>query len=136
MLNLIKSLESAPDGTHLKLLDVLQAIPWNSDGLIPAIAQEHITNKVLMLAWMNKDSLLESLSNGQVCYWSRSRNQLWYKGSTSGNTQHLVSAYLDCDGDSLLLLVQQKGPPCHTGRPSCFYNHISNNGIHVRNDPI
>ena len=90
-------------------------------GLIPAVAQQHDTGEVLMLAWMNQDSIAETLATGRVCYWSRSRRALWRKGETSGQTQRLVEMRLDCDGDSLLLLVDQHGVACHTGRRSCFY---------------
>jgi phosphoribosyl-AMP cyclohydrolase len=100
----------------------LQAdIRYNDSGLIPAIAQQHDTGEVLMLAWMNAASLAETLATGQVCYYSRSRAALWRKGETSGHTQRLIEARLDCDADTLLLLVDQTGPACHTGNRTCFY---------------
>jgi phosphoribosyl-AMP cyclohydrolase len=96
-------------------------ISFNSEGLIPAIAQQYDTGEVLMMAWMNRESIEESLRTGQVCYWSRSRKKLWRKGEESGQVQRLESLRIDCDGDTLLLLVNQKGVACHTGRRSCFY---------------
>jgi phosphoribosyl-AMP cyclohydrolase len=100
---------------------LLEKLTFNEDGLIPAIAQQHDTGEVLMMAWMNADSIAESLKTGQVCYWSRSRGKFWRKGETSGQTQKLVELRLDCDGDTLLLLVDQKGAACHTGRRNCFF---------------
>ncbi len=95
---------------------------WNNQGLIPAITQDAETGEVLMLAWMNTESLKRTLIEEQAVYWSRSRKCLWRKGETSGNTQELVTAKLDCDGDTLLLKVRQKGTgACHTGRRSCFF---------------
>lgn len=88
---------------------------------MPAIAQDAQTGEVLMMAWMNRKSLRRTLSGGDVVYWSRSRQKLWRKGETSGHTQRLVEAYVDCDGDTLLLKVEQKGPACHTGAPNCFF---------------
>jgi phosphoribosyl-AMP cyclohydrolase len=100
---------------------LLEKLTFNEDGLIPAIAQQHDTGEVLMMAWMNADSIAESLKTGQVCYLSRSRGKFWRKGETSGQTQKLVELRLDCDGDTLLLLVDQKGAACHTGRRNCFF---------------
>ena len=95
---------------------------WNEQGLIPVIAQEADTGEVLMLAWMNAEALELTLASGEVVYWSRSRQALWRKGATSGNTQALVGARLDCDGDTLLLQVKQHGAgACHTGRRTCFF---------------
>ncbi|HTW28572.1 MAG TPA: phosphoribosyl-AMP cyclohydrolase [Acetobacteraceae bacterium] len=101
--------------------DPIAAIAFGPEGLIPAIAQQHDTGEVLMLAWMNRDAVAETLATGRVCYWSRSRGRLWRKGETSGQTQRLIELRLDCDGDALLLLVDQTGVACHTGRRSCFY---------------
>jgi phosphoribosyl-AMP cyclohydrolase len=106
------------DTSHAALL---AAIRFDANGLVPAIAQQHDTGEVLMLAWMNRDSVLETLATGRVCYFSRSRNALWRKGETSGQTQHLRDLRVDCDGDTLLLLVQQDGVACHTGRRNCFF---------------
>ena len=101
--------------------DLLDQISFGPTGLVAAIAQQHDTGEVLMLAWMNRDAVAETLATGQVCYWSRSRSVLWRKGETSGHTQRLVEARLDCDGDALLLLIDQTGVACHTGARSCFY---------------
>ncbi len=97
---------------------------FNEDGLIPAIAQQHDTGEVLMLAWMNQASIAETLRTGQVCYYSRSRQQLWRKGETSGHTQRLIDMRLDCDGDAILLLIDQTGPACHTGAHNCFFQCV------------
>jgi phosphoribosyl-AMP cyclohydrolase len=99
----------------------LAEIRFDSDGLVPAMAQQHDTGEVLMLAWMNRDAVQASLSEGRACYWSRSRHRLWRKGETSGQVQLLHEIRLDCDGDALLLLVDQQGVACHTGRRSCFF---------------
>ncbi len=106
--------------------DIIRAIAFNADGLVAAIAQQHDTGEVLMLAWMNADSIEETLRTGRVCYFSRSRNKLWRKGETSGQLQTLVDLRIDCDGDALLLLVNQEGVACHTGRRSCFYTAVRN----------
>lgn len=124
-------LERSPAGTARDLEAVMAAIPWNADGLIAAVAQQYDSGEVLMLAWMNPESLRLTLEEGRVCYWSRSRLCLWRKGETSGHVQNLVSAHLDCDGDALLLQVDQAGPACHTGRRSCFYNQLSGTGLRV-----
>jgi len=107
--------------------DFLNEIKWNKDGLIAAIAQDHVSHKILMLAWMNEESVLLSLEENRAIYWSRSRDRLWRKGEESGNVQHLKGLYLDCDGDSLILSVEQiGGVACHTGRESCFYRKYNN----------
>jgi len=124
-------LESAALGSRWPLTAVLDALAWSRDGLIAAIAQRHDSGEVLMLAWMNREALTETLASRQVCYWSRSRRQLWRKGETSGHRQRLIEARLDCDGDAVLLLVDQQGPACHTGRPNCFYNAIRDGGVQV-----
>lgn len=100
---------------------LLDRIAFDAAGLVPAVAQQHDTGEVLMVAWMNRDAVAETLATGRVCYWSRSRRAPWRKGETSGQVQHLVEMRLDCDGDTLLLLVDQRGVACHTGRRSCFY---------------
>ena len=100
---------------------ILDEIRFDAAGLVPAIAQQHDTGEVLMLAWMNRDAVAETLATGRVCYFSRSRRTLWRKGETSGQVQRLIELRLDCDGDALLLLVDQHGVACHTGRRSCFY---------------
>ena len=131
----MRDLEVAAIGSRFPLEPVLNALPWNSDGLIAAIVQQHGSGQVLMLAWMNRQALDETLATGQVCYWSRSRQQLWRKGETSGHRQRLVEARLDCDGDAVLLLVEQQGPACHTGRPNCFYNAIRDERVCVISVP-
>jgi phosphoribosyl-AMP cyclohydrolase len=130
-MNLWLQLEQAGLGDSRPLAEVLDAIPWNADGLIAAIAQQHDSGAVLMLAWMNRAALQETLASGQVCYWSRSRQQLWRKGETSGHRQRLIEARLDCDGDAILLQVEQHGPACHTGRRNCFYNALAPTGLRV-----
>lgn len=100
---------------------IVAAISFDAGGLVPAIAQQHDTGEVLMMAWMNADAVRETLATGRVCYFSRSRRKLWRKGETSGQTQHLKELRVDCDGDTLLLLVHQDGVACHTGRRSCFF---------------
>jgi len=103
----------------------VNSVKFNDDGLVPAIAQSAETGAVLMVAWMNRDTLERTLQTGDVIYWSRSRQEVWRKGATSGHTQHLVEAWIDCDGDALLLKVDHIGPACHTGAPSCFYRKLS-----------
>jgi phosphoribosyl-AMP cyclohydrolase len=100
---------------------ILDAIAFDDRGLVPAIAQQHDTGEVLMMAWMNREAVEETLATGRVCYFSRSRSKLWRKGETSGQQQRLVELRVDCDGDTLLLLVQQDGVACHTGRRNCFF---------------
>ena len=108
---------------------------WNEQGLIPVIAQEADTGEVLMLAWMNAEALSKTLETGEAVYWSRSRQSLWRKGATSGNTQKLVDACLDCDGDTLLLRVKQQGDgACHTGRRTCFFYHPEDGTWRLRED--
>jgi len=106
----------------------LPLVRFDKDGLVPAIAQQHDTGEVLMMAWMNKDALIETLTTGRVCYWSRSRRGLWRKGETSGQGQTLVDLLIDCDGDTILLKVDQSGVACHTGRRTCFYTAIRGDG--------
>jgi phosphoribosyl-AMP cyclohydrolase len=103
--------------------ELISTLRFNEAGLIPAIAQQHDTREVLMLAWMNADSLRETIKTGQVTYWSRSRGELWRKGATSGHTQKLIELRYDCDADALLVLVEQTGAACHTGERSCFYRN-------------
>jgi len=107
--------------------DFLEHIKWTSDGLVPAIAQDSATGRVLMMAWMNKESLIATVSLNEVVYWSRSRQKLWHKGETSGHTQKVKSISIDCDGDVVLLTIEQTGGiACHTGRESCFYRTLEN----------
>lgn len=102
----------------------VERIKFNDAGLVPAIAQDHLSGRVLMMAWMNADAVAETLSTGRVCYFSRSRNALWRKGETSGHVQKLVDFRIDCDGDTVLVLIEQTGAACHTMRPDCFFTAI------------
>jgi phosphoribosyl-AMP cyclohydrolase len=115
---------------------ILDAIAFDISGLVPAIAQQYDTGEVLMLAWMNREAVAETLATGRACYFSRRRNALWRKGETSGQTQRLVELRLDCDGDALLLLVDQAGVACHTGRRSCFHRTAAPGGWQVTADPL
>ena len=117
-------LERASDLTEFRLDDIIEQLAFNEQGLIPVITQDAETKDVLMFAWMNKVALEQTLSTKRVTYWSRSRQQLWVKGETSGHTQSLVSMAFDCDGDTVLCQVIQSGAACHTGRPNCFYLEV------------
>ena len=97
---------------------------YNAAGLIPAIAQDSRSKDVLMMAWMNEESVNKTIKSGKATYWSRSRNAFWIKGETSGHTQNVVDIRLDCDRDCILLIVDQMGPACHTNRISCFYTSV------------
>jgi phosphoribosyl-ATP pyrophosphohydrolase/phosphoribosyl-AMP cyclohydrolase len=99
-------------------------IKFDEAGLVPAIVQDHATGEVLMLAYMNAESLNKTLETGETWFWSRSRQTLWHKGETSGNTQRVVSIAIDCDGDTLLVKVRPDGPACHTGERSCFFRSL------------
>lgn len=113
---------------------LLDAVKWNEHGLVPAVAQDVVTNEVLMLAYMNRESLQLTLQTGDAHYWSRSRKALWKKGETSGHIQHVRELMLDCDGDTLLVKVEQVGGiACHTGRRHCFFNRLAD-GRWVIND--
>lgn len=115
----------------------LSQIKWNKDGLLAAIAQDYQSKRVLMMAWMNEESLRLSMQEQRAIYWSRSRGKLWRKGEESGNVQHLKNLYLDCDGDSVLLEVEQVGGvACHTGRESCFYRKLDNKEWQVIDDML
>jgi len=103
---------------------VLDALAFNAEGLVPVIAQQFDTGEVLMMAWMNRDAVAETLRTGRVCYWSRSRGRLWRKGESSGQEQTLKEFRWDCDSDTVLVLVDQKGVACHTGRRNCFFNAV------------
>ncbi len=99
-------------------------LKWNADGLIPAVVQDAETGEVLMVAWMNRDSLNRTLESGETHFWSRSRGKLWHKGATSGNVQAVAAIRVDCDGDTLLVKVNPAGPACHTGETSCFFRPL------------
>ncbi len=113
------------EGQIMAEFDV-STLAFNEDGLIPAVAQDHASGAVLMLAWMNAEALRQTLTTGQVTYFSRSRLALWRKGETSGHVQRLIEMRVDCDRDALLLIVDQTGPACHTGAKSCFFKSIRN----------
>lgn len=132
----MKQTEKMQPGEGLPLSEVLDALPYNADGLIPAIAQQHDTGEVLMMAWMNRLSLDETLQSGRVCYFSRSRRKLWRKGESSGQVQSLREMRFDCDGDTILLLVDQTGPACHTGRRTCFYSAVRGDRVEVVSAPM
>lgn len=106
------------------------SLKYDAHGLLPCIAQDHVTGEVLMLAWMNAEAVAQTLATGRVTYWSRSRKAFWIKGETSGHVQRLVELRLDCDRDCLLALVDQEGPACHTNRRSCFYTALRD-GVEV-----
>jgi phosphoribosyl-AMP cyclohydrolase len=99
----------------------VRAVTWDRDGLVPAIAQDAQDGRVLMMAWMNAESLRRTLAEGRAVYWSRSRGELWRKGDTSGHTQTVREIWIDCDGDTILMKVEQTGPACHTGAETCFF---------------
>jgi phosphoribosyl-AMP cyclohydrolase len=102
----------------------VETLKFNANGLIPAIIQDHQKKDVLMLAWMNAESLRRTIESGEAWFWSRSRQELWHKGATSGNTQKVVDIRIDCDADTLLVLVEPSGPACHTGQRSCFFSRL------------
>lgn len=109
----------------------LGLIQFNAQGLVPAIAQQHDTGEVLMMAWQNEDAVRETFATGAAVYWSRSRQSLWRKGESSGHTQKLVDYRVDCDGDTVLMLVDQTGPACHTSRPNCFFTSIQDEAVEI-----
>lgn len=121
-----QSIENHPDQTQVYLDSLLANLAFNKDGLIPVITQDATSKDVLMLAWMNKSAIKQTLETRRMTYWSRSRQNFWIKGETSGHTQELVSMSVDCDGDAILCFVNQLGAACHTGRNSCFYLKIDN----------
>ena len=115
--------------------DVIEHLKFNAQGLIPAIAQQHDSGEVLMLAWMNRQAIQQTIATGELWYWSRSRGALWRKGATSGQVQRLVELRIDCDQDALLAKVDQTGVACHTGRRTCFFSRIEGDRI-VAVEPI
>jgi phosphoribosyl-AMP cyclohydrolase len=120
--------------------DWINGVAWNSDGLVPAVAQDAVSGEVLMLAWMNREALARTVESGEAVYWSRSRKALWRKGETSGHTQRVLEVRLDCDADAILLRVESvKGVACHTGRRRCFFNRLEGAGgtrRWVATDPV
>ncbi len=126
---------SAIDTNGIATRMLLDAVKWNADGLVPAIAQDATSNEVLMLAYMNRESLALTISTGDAHYYSRSRQSLWKKGETSGHIQHVRELRLDCDGDTVLMRVQQEGGiACHTGRRRCFFNRLQDGGWQITSD--
>ncbi|MBA0900910.1 MAG: phosphoribosyl-AMP cyclohydrolase [Candidatus Nitrotoga sp.] len=114
----------------------LDKVSWTDDGLVPVIAQDAHTGSVLMMAWMSREALQATVQSGRAVYWSRSRRKLWHKGEESGHTQQVRGVYLDCDGDVILLKVEQAGGiACHTGRASCFFSQLDK-GVWVAVDPV
>jgi phosphoribosyl-AMP cyclohydrolase len=107
----------------------LSALTWDAAGLIPAIVQQHDSGEVLMVAWMNSESLRKTLETSETWFWSRSRKELWHKGATSGNTQRVTEVRFDCDADTLLVLVDSAGPACHTGERSCFFRVLGRDEV-------
>ena len=128
-------LEKQSAGHSVALADLLARLDW-TEGLIPAIAQRADSGEVVMFAWMNRAALDETLATGRVCYYSRSKKRLWRKGEESGHVQRLVEMRIDCDGDVLLLKVEQTGPACHTNRRSCFYLRVDGDTVVVTDDPV
>lgn len=124
----VRTMPAAPAPSPLSspaaIEQALAAIKFDAQGLVPAIAQQHDSGEVLMMAWMDRDAVAETLRTGRVCYWSRSRQAPWRKGDTSGHIQTLVDLRIDCDGDTLLVLVDQVGVACHTGRHNCFFRAL------------
>ncbi|MZH40241.1 MAG: phosphoribosyl-AMP cyclohydrolase [Nitrospinae bacterium] len=118
------AIEKLADNSSLALSEVMEQLAFNEQGLIPVITQDAKTKAMLMFAWMNKESLQKTIATKRMTYWSRSRQQLWVKGETSGHVQRVVSMSFDCDGDAILCQVEQQGAPCHTGRESCFYLNV------------
>ena len=108
----------------MRMKDLLSEIKFDANGLIPAIVQDAETKEILMLAYMNQESVQLTLDKGETVFWSRSRKELWHKGATSGNIQSVVDIRIDCDADTLLVLVDPAGPACHTGERSCFYRNL------------
>lgn len=135
-IELFGTLESAEAGDTQALADILDALRYNDQGLIPAIAQDAASLEVLMLGWMNRTSIERTLTEGFACYWSRSRQTYWRKGESSGHLQALKAMRFDCDGDTILLLVDQSGPACHTNRNNCFYLEVDGAQVRVTSEPV
>lgn len=130
------AMEHGKKGQEYCFDKVMKHIPWNAQGLIAAIAQDAQTKEVLMMAWVNAEALIETLTTKRVCYWSRSRKTLWRKGESSGHHQQLIEAKLDCDGDTVLFSVKQHGAACHTFRPSCFYLGLGLTQVSILSNPL
>jgi phosphoribosyl-AMP cyclohydrolase len=132
---LYRSLEAAAIGEVLELNQALDGLKFDAHGLLPAIAQDADSGEVLMLAWMNRGAIERTLAEGFACYWSRSRACYWRKGESSGHLQALKEMRIDCDGDAILLKVEQSGPACHTNRPNCFYLSVEADQVRVISEP-
>ncbi len=128
--------KDAPVSAGPSTKDLIDAIAFDADGLVPAIAQQHDTGEVLMMAWMNRAAVEETLATGGVCYFSRSRQGLWRKGERSGQVQRLVDMRIDCDGDTLLVRVEQTGAACHTGQRSCFHRGWRDGRLETLSAPL
>jgi phosphoribosyl-AMP cyclohydrolase len=133
---MFKQNEQQPSGFRVSLAEALDHLRYNDAGLVPAIARQHDSGEILMVAWMNRTAIEETLSTGRVCYYSRSRGGLWRKGESSGQTQKLVGMRIDCDGDVLLLDVDQTGPACHTGRRDCFFWRVDGDQVELDKTPL
>lgn len=133
---MFKDNEQQPEGFSVPLGEALDNLVFNDAGLVPVIAQQHDTGEVLMFAWMNREAIEETLATGQVCYYSRSRNTLWRKGESSGQTQTLKELRVDCDGDVLLARVEQTGAACHTGRRDCFFWKLDSATARIDKSPL
>lgn len=117
-------------------MSLINAIKFNEAGLVPAIAQDSSSGRVLMMAWMNEEAVQQTLETGYAHYYSRSRQKQWQKGESSGHVQKVLDIYLDCDGDTLLLTIEQTGPACHTNRESCFYKRRTDDGWVTIEEPM
>ncbi|PKM22416.1 MAG: phosphoribosyl-AMP cyclohydrolase [Gammaproteobacteria bacterium HGW-Gammaproteobacteria-14] len=133
---MFKDNEQQPSGFRVPLSEALDNLGYNDADLVPAIARQHDSGEILMVAWMNRTAIEETLSTGRVCYYSRSRGGLWRKGESSGQTQTLVGMRIDCDGDVLLLDVDQTGPACHTGRRDCFFWRVDGDEVELDKTPL
>ena len=132
------ALEKLKNNSSLALNEVIEQLAFNEQGLIPVITQDSKTKTMLMFAWMTMEALHKTLATKKVTYWSRSRQQLWVKGETSGHVQRVISMSFDCDGDAIICQVEQQGAPCHTGRKSCFYLNVEweNQQVIVNEDHV
>lgn len=133
---MFKQLEHGQLGQALNSQEIIAQLKYNADGLVPVIAQQHDSGEVLMMAWANEAAIRETLRTGRMCYWSRSRQAYWRKGESSGHEQHLVALRADCDGDTLLALVDQTGPACHTNRRNCFYIELTQDQGFINAEPL
>ena len=131
-----KAIEKSELNQSYDLELALENIKYNEDDLVPAIAQQHDTGEILMMAWMNRESLALTAKEQRAVYWSRSRQAFWRKGESSGQEQHLKEFRLDCDADTILMKVDQTGPACHTGRRNCFYMVVDGDELKVDSDPL